>query len=518
MNVAWFVTDSSMDSAFATAAEHLAACKQSLLTRWRESVRADSRLPDSRLTLSDRQLEDHLPDLIDTIIGALRGDRISSEQVRQNGAGHGSTRRAQGYLIAQAVWEFAMFRKLVRESVEQLIARLSPECVFAVLDTVLNLIDISELGSVERYVQEEQRERDAAREQLRRVDQQKDRFLAVLSHELRNPLASIRTAAHVLNGQHVTASGRQRALEIIDRQTRHQTRLIDDLLDLNRISQGRIELRLEPVDLRQAVKNVIDTYLPAIESKSISFRFDYPGREIMLLADSVRIEQIISNLLTNSLKFTDSGGSIELSLAAADGCAVLTVRDSGAGIEPSRLAGVFELFSQARTGKGGEGLGIGLWLARQLVEMHGGQIELTSGGQNQGTQVVVRLKSMSTMGKAGKRILLVEDDPDQRELLAMALAEIDAEVVGAKDGSEAIRIMKEREFDVCLLDLSLPDISGYELIGRLTDLHRDRPPVMIALTGYGRPEDAARVKAAGFQHHVVKPADINQLQRLIGES
>jgi CheY-like chemotaxis protein/two-component sensor histidine kinase len=343
----------------------------------------------------------------------------------------------------------------------------------------------------------------------------------VLSHELHNPLAAVRTALYIVRGERSSDSERQRALEIIDRQTTYQTRLIDDLLDMNRISQGRIELRREPVDLRRAVTNVIDTYTRAIESKSISFRFDYPDREVLVLADPVRIEQVVANLLMNSLKFTRSGGSIEIRLSQQDDRGNISIHDTGIGIEPSSLDRIFELFSPEWAGKAESGLGIGLWLAKQLVDLHGGTIEAHSEGPGKGTEVIVSLECMASPRAetpAAKTVLLVEDDPDQRELMIMALSEIDAEVVGAKDGSEALAMASSRHFDVCILDLNLPDITGYDLVGRLLQLQGEHRPVMIALTGYGRPEDVARVKSAGFNYHVVKPANINELQRIISQA
>jgi signal transduction histidine kinase/ActR/RegA family two-component response regulator len=512
-----------MDHSHLVAAEHLRARKGTLLSQWRELVRADSRLPERRLTFTEEELEDHLPALLDSIVQSLqREEPISEDAIRQRAARHGTTRRAQGYSITQVIWEFAIFRKLLREAIERFVPEVSPEQRFDIGETVLALTDHSEIGSVEQYVEEARQERDAAREELRKADEQKDRFLAVLSHELRNPLSSINTAAHILQtgNSSISARERERALEIIVRQARYQTRLIDDLLDLNRISQGRIELRRAPIDLRQAIRNVIDTYLPAIEAKSISVRVDSPGQEVPVFADLVRIEQVISNLLTNSLKFTKSGGSIEIALRQDDDRAILSVRDTGAGIEPSQLISVFDLFSQAQAGKKDDGMGIGLWLAKHLVEMHGGSIRAKSDGTEKGTEVIVELACITgrAAARTGKRVLLVEDDPDQRELLAIALREIDAEIVGAKDGAEAIAASGEKGFDVCILDLNLPDISGYELVGRLIEIHGERHPLMIALTGYGRAEDQVKVKAAGFQYHLVKPADIEQLQRIISQA
>jgi signal transduction histidine kinase len=503
---------------FLIGADGLQSRKSALLEKWREMVRADPRLPDCRLRLDDEQLEDHLPALLDSIETHLRERGSPDQSVCAAGAQHGSTRRTHGYSIAQLIWEFAIFRRLLRETVEELGGDGSAAETFELREAVLKIVDLSELASVKQYVEESRVERDHAREQLRKANEQKDRFLAVLSHELRNPLASISMAAQILQSERSSQAERDRALEIVLRQATYQTRLIDDLLDMNRISQGRMELRRERMDLRRAAKNVIATYMPAIESKSISFRLDAPGYEVAVFADPVRVEQIISNLLANSLKFTRARGSIEIVLERQGGTAAITVRDTGAGIDPSKLAEIFELFSQADAGKAENGLGIGLWLAKQLVEMHGGIIEAKSEGSDRGTEFVVRLASdgPSETNTPLKRMLLVEDDPDQRELLSLALRGFDGELLAAKDGAEAIAVASRYAFDICILDLNLPDMSGFDLVSRLIELHNGRLPLMIALTGYGRPEEIAKVKAAGFQHHLVKPAKMEELQRLVG--
>jgi signal transduction histidine kinase len=503
---------------FQIAADRLRSYKNGLLAKWREMVRADPRLPESRLSLTDEELEDHLPALLDTMERSLRDEEIPEDSTRNPGAQHGSTRRAHGYSVAQLICEFAIFRRLLREMLEQIGGDSPSTGLFELREAVLKLADLSEIASVKQYVEESRAERDKAREELRKANEQKDRFLAVLSHELRNPLASISMAAQILQSDRSSQAERERALEIILRQASYQTRLIDDLLDMNRISQGKIELRREKVDLRRAVKNVIDTYMPAIESKSISFRFDAPGYEIAVFADPVRIEQIVSNLLANSLKFTRARGSIEIAIATEGQSVSIVVRDTGAGIDPAKLGEVFQLFSQADAGKAENGLGIGLWLAKQLVEMHGGTIEVKSDGPDKGTEFVVRLACAAAAESSApqKRMLLVEDDPDQRELLSLALRGFDGEVIAAKDGAEAIAIAASHPFDICILDLNLPDTTGYELAARLLQIQNCRRPLMIALTGYGRPEEIARVKASGFQHHLVKPAKIEDLQRLIG--
>jgi signal transduction histidine kinase/ActR/RegA family two-component response regulator len=498
------------------AADHLSGSKKTILTSWRNVVRADPKLPERRLSFTDAELLDHLPALLDTIIKELRGEETDKTEVHKEGAQHGKVRRSQGYSITQLVREFSIFRKLLGQSIDQLAVDILPQQLSKVREQIISLADESELGSVAQYVEETRQERDTALEEVRESNQQKDHFLAVLSHELRNPLASIRAAVDFLRRDQISASQQQRAVEIIARQAGHQARLIDDLLDINRISQGRIQLKCEAIDLRQPLKNAIENYLPMIQSKSVSFRFEAPSQEISVYADPVRIEQIVTNLLANSLKFTKAGESIEVVLRKEGEKARISVHDTGAGIEPSSLENIFELFAQAQPSKGEDGLGVGLWLAKQLVQMHQGTIKAKSEGLQKGTELTVELPCMRRATRSNvKRVLLVEDDPDQRELLPMLLQELDAEFTCVKDGSEALAVCGSTAFDVCILDLNLPDITGYELIRRIFRLQAGHRPATIALTGYGRPEDEKRVKEAGFDYHFVKPADLQVLKDII---
>jgi signal transduction histidine kinase len=511
-----------VDDRLRAAAEHFRLGKHALLARWRERVRADSNLPEQRVTFTDRELEDHLPALFDSIVEALEGKEVSRETIRQEGAQHGHMRRMSGYAIAQVIWEFAIFRALLRETLEELAPAEPSPNLFAARELILTIIDRSEVGSVQQYIEETSRERDLAREALKEADEQKDRFLAVLSHELRNPLAAIRTALHILKGGNFSEVQRQRSLGIIERQTNHQVRLVDDLLDVNRISRGKIELKREQIDLREPVKNAIESFHTTLESKAIKFQFDGPDREVLACADPVRIEQIVSNLIDNALKSTRSGDSIEIGLTQQHDTAIISVRDTGAGIETSRLDRLFELFSQGISGPTDPGLGIGLWLAKTLTEMHGGTIKATSDGPGKGTQLVIQLPCLprkpGRRTEYSKRVLIVEDDPDQRELWLVALSQMDAEITAARDGDEAVKAASDGLFDVCILDLNLPDISGYDLLQRLLAIHSEKRPVTIALTGFGRPEDEARVTAAGFDYHIVKPADISVIQQIISQS
>jgi signal transduction histidine kinase/ActR/RegA family two-component response regulator len=457
--------------------------------------------------------------LLDVMVKALAGGRIIDSEVWERGAQHGHARRLNGFTIEQLLREFTIFRKLVRETLEELVATEPAQNLYAARELLLDMADRSELGSIHQYLEETSRERDIAREALREANEQKDRFIAVLSHELRNPLAAIRTAVQILKESSFSETQRRRAFETIDRQSRYQVRLIDDLLDVNRISQGRIQLRIEKIDLRDPTRSAIDTYLPAIQAKAIRFQFIGSDRAVLADADSVRIEQIVSNLLNNALKFTSAEGSIDITLRREGARAIIAVRDSGTGLEASMLDRIFELFTQAQTVSGETGNGIGLWLAKNLAQMHRGTLTAMSDGPGHGTLLQLELPclpdELSTSGEPKRRVLLVEDDPEQRELLEIALSSPELEIVTAKDGSEALTFTAQRPFDVCFIDLSLPDMSGYELLPRLLGTQQSKKPMTIALTGFGRPEDEARTRSMGFDHHVTKPADIELLRSFI---
>ncbi|HJU11480.1 MAG TPA: ATP-binding protein, partial [Candidatus Binataceae bacterium] len=418
------------------------SCRENLLDRWCQMVRADESLPAQRLTLSDADLKDHLPALLDTIVEALKGQYPNDGKVHERGAQHGHTRRLNGYSLEQVIWEFAIFRKLLRETLDELSSSESWNTLIDGRELILEITDRSEIGSIRQYIEETSLERDAARDALREANEQKDRFLAVLSHELRNPLAAMRAAIHIMKSNTFSDAQKNRAFEIIDRQTEYQRRLVDDLLDVNRISQGKIQLKEEKIDLRTPIKNAIAAFLPAIEAKGMKFQLLGADRAAVAMADPVRIEQIVSNLLNNALKFTSSGGSIEIDLSQEGEAATISVRDSGAGIDPSAVERIFDLFAQARSGPSDAGVGIGLWLAKQLAEMHGGTIQAYSDGPGKGARLSVRLPCLPHTAeneeKLRRRVLFVEDDPDQREILQIALSENGTEIFAAKDGAEAL--------------------------------------------------------------------------------
>jgi PAS domain S-box-containing protein len=369
-------------------------------------------------------------------------------------------------------------------------------------------------------------------EELAAEDRRKDEFLAMLAHELRNPLAAISNAGHVLD-RGGSADARTRDLVgVIGRQIRHLSRLVDDLLDVSRFTRGKIELRKRPVELRPIVEGAVETIQPLLERQGHRLTVSMPEEPVMLEADATRIEQVLANLLNNAAKFTEPGGRLGLCVETQGGEAVLTVRDNGQGIAPDLLPRIFDLFVQEdrSLARSHGGLGIGLTLVRSLVERHGGKVEARSEGPGRGSELVVRLPLLSTGARAAEqparpadtpaqpgpaRVLLVEDNVDAADALAELLRMWGHEVEVVHDGASAVAKAGEARPDVVLLDIGLPGMDGYQVAGALRALPHLQGALLVALTGYGQEADRKRSAAAGFDHHLVKPVDLEELKRLI---
>jgi PAS domain S-box-containing protein len=365
-----------------------------------------------------------------------------------------------------------------------------------------------------------------ARERMARSEARYREFLAMLSHELRNPLAPIANAVSLLREPGLEPRLAKRAHGILERQLRHLIRLVDDLLDISRISRGEISLQKRPVGLAQVVNDAIETSRPLIEAGAHELQVRNAPASAMVFADPVRLAQVIANLLNNAAKYTPRGGRVEIDVETADGQARISVRDNGVGIEPAELPRLFEMFqqSEATRGRVPGGLGVGLGLARQLAELHGATLEGRSEGAGRGAEFMLRMpllastKPQSDADKpkpvvaAARRILVVEDNADAAEGFAAHLRLHGHEVRTAGDGEEALAIAREFRPQVALVDIGLPGMSGYELAHRL----RETPALLIALTGHGQKQDRTRAREAGFHHHFVKPADPRDIQAAIG--
>lgn len=364
---------------------------------------------------------------------------------------------------------------------------------------------------------------------LERAVRQRDQFLAMLGHELRNPLAAVTSALAILRkfgNRDPELAGEQ--IDLLTRQVSHMGRLVDDLLDVARITSGKVSLDLQPVDLREIARKALQA-LNLVGPQRHDVVFETPGTPVIVDGDAVRLEQIISNLLTNAAKYTPEGGRVCLSVHDGE-AAVLRVTDTGEGIAPAMLSTVFEPFTQAEQtlARSRGGLGMGLAVVKGLVEMHGGTVSISSGGPNLGTEVVVRLPISRTLATAEEapaeeqekfpagRILVVEDNPDTRRSLGRLLELLGHAVETAEDGREGLEKGLARKPDAVLLDIGLPELSGYEVCRRLREAYG--PDLFIAaLTGYGEAEARRKASEAGFDLHLVKPIHPDRILAILSE-
>jgi len=371
----------------------------------------------------------------------------------------------------------------------------------------------------------------ASEARAREADRRKDEFLAMLGHELRNPLAPIMTALQLMTLRGETGSTR-REQEVIDRQVRHLARLVDDLLDIARVTRGEIQIDKQRIDLAPVIERAVEVASPLFEQRAHNLRLVVPQSGLVVDADPERLAQVVANLLTNAAKYTEPGGSIVLSAEARDGRVIVSVKDSGQGITPELLPQIFDLFVQGqRTSERAQGgLGIGLALVRTLVELHGGRVEARSDGPGRGSEFVIELPAAqgaivahpapgtalaSQHPRLDSRILLVDDNVDAASVLAEVLNVLGHEVLVAHDGPQALAAAEGFRATTALLDIGLPVMDGYELARLLRDLWKDRPVQFVALTGYGQQSDKERAKAAGFDAHMVKPVDLAELAALL---
>jgi PAS domain S-box-containing protein len=376
--------------------------------------------------------------------------------------------------------------------------------------------------------------RKRAEEALKQANRRKDEFLAMLAHELRNPLAPIRSAIQLLHRLGPPEPQLQLLRDIIDRQVQHLTRLVDDLLDASRITQGKVVLNQERLELRSVVGRALETSRPLIEARNHQLQLSLPQEPLWLEGDLVRLSQVVANLLNNAAKYTEQGGHIWLEAERAGAEIVLRVRDNGMGIPASLLPHVFDLFTQAERSldRSEGGLGVGLALVRSLVELHGGCVEAFSAGPGQGSEFVVHLPilpeaiqreesapafstSSSRKDKTGRRVLVVDDNLDSAESMALLLQLGGHQVQVAHDGQAALEIAQRFQPQVVLLDIGLPKLNGYEVARRLRSWPDMQKAVLIALTGYGQAEDHHLSQQAGFNHHLTKPADPVRVEWLI---
>jgi signal transduction histidine kinase/ActR/RegA family two-component response regulator len=415
----------------------------------------------------------------------------------------------------------------VRKRAEEALHRMNVELELRVQQRTADLAQTNEASLAEVAV------RKRAEEALQEADRRKDQFLAVLAHELRNPLAPLRNAVEVMRLRDVDDPGLRSARAIIDRQVQQMTRLVDDLLDVSRITRGKVKLHKEPVDLAVVVARAVEISRPLIDARRHDLTITLPPDPVRLDADAIRLAQVVANLLNNAAKYSMEGGHIFLTVERDRGEAVVRVRDTGVGIPAEMLQQVFDLFTQVDRSEDRSqgGLGIGLTLVKSLVEMHGGSVTAHSDGPGRGSEFTVRLPVLIEVGSAdsglgmnrrraessARRILVVDDNGDAAESLAMLLRMMGNEVRTTHDGPAALEAARAYRPDVVLLDLGLPRMSGYEVCRRLREEQFANGPLIVALTGYGQDEDRRRTNEAGFDHHLVKPVDPDELREVLVE-
>jgi PAS domain S-box-containing protein len=387
------------------------------------------------------------------------------------------------------------------------------------------LRDVTERKRAEQAVKESE-------ENLRREDRRKDEFLATLAHELRNPLAPLRNGLRIIKLAGGDADAVEQARLVMERQLEHMVRLVDDLLDVSRISRGKIELRKERIDVTQVVRIALEACESVIAQLDHELTVALPGEPVHVNADKTRLAQAVSNLLNNAAKYTDRGGRIQLTVERKQNDVVISVRDNGVGIPAPMLPKVFEMFVQADQSleKSQGGLGIGLTIVKQLVEMHDGRVDAKSEGPGRGSEFVIRLPvaslvlqappkpfddARSVPSDAACRVLVVDDNADAADTLAMMLTIMGSDVRIEHDGLGAVEAAVAFRPDLILLDIGMPKLNGYEACRRIREQARSEGVVIVAVTGWGQDADKRRSEAAGFDHHLTKPADPAVLQELL---
>lgn len=524
-----------------------------LIERW--SVRAIQEQPNAQ-RVHRKVLVDHFHEFLQALGRSLAdSEDIATTQHCHLATIHGEDRWETGWSLPEVVRDYQILRLVILDYLDEILEQpAGHRAVMAIglaLDEAIaasvtkfvtsreeHLRQLEEERTLrDREIQEHLRQRA---ETLREVDRRKNEFMAVLGHEMRNPLAPLWHAARLLEFLETTDSTLVQSREIIKRQVQQLGRLADDLLDISRIAQAKVELRTEPVELAAIVDQAAQTSTPHLKARHHEFVVELATEPIWLQADPGRLVQIVVNLLNNAAKYTEPGGRVWLATGRDGDEAVIRVTDNGMGIPKAMLPHVFELFTQgewsAEHAQGG--MGIGLALVRRLVELHAGTIAVTSEGLGYGSEFVVRLPvlaaqppSKSTVGPSGsgrpdstvsrvarRRILVVDDNVDAAFMLRLLLSRDGHDICLAHDGLAALKAAEEFKPEVVLLDIGLPRMDGYQVAKRLRERPEMATTLLVALTGYGQDEDRQRSHSAGFNAHLVKPVDLDALHTALNQS
>ena len=460
--------------------------------------------------------------------------RIVNEQSREPAESPVARVMRERKIIAMANHTILIGRDAVERPIED-----SGAPIYAKDGRLAGVVLVFRDATAQRNAQQSLIESEAA---LREADQRKDVFLATLSHELRNPLAPIRNAARLLESPNLSHEELERSRLIIARQVRHMASLLDDLLDVSRITRGMLTLKKEIVDLKQLFEAAVESARPAIEAKRHTFVVDWPSERIRIEADPVRLTQIVTNLLTNAAKYTDPDGRITLGSRTQGRTISIYVRDNGIGLAPHMLTKVFDMFSQVAPDKGrnDSGLGIGLALVKGLIDLHGGSVEAISAGLERGSEFVVSFPDslcepppevqrvaagvpatgapaagVPANSTRGLRVLIADDNRDSAESLGMLLELSGHEVMLAHDGLNALAMAAERLPDAALLDIGMPGLDGYQVAAGIRREPWGADMTLIAITGWGQDEAKRLARNAGFDHHLTKPMDSAVLESLL---
>lgn len=511
-----------------------------IIERW--CRRAIEEQPDAK-RCHHAVVRDGLPGLLRDLGRSLAASQNGDDCLhREQAAAHGEHRWQTGWSLSEVVADYQILRLVLLEYLDEELDR--PISLREHMAIGLSL-DEAVASSVEMYTAfREEATRQTAREKaelqqrseavlrekaqmLEEADRRKDYFLATLAHELRNPLSPIQNAIDLMRRSDDSAS-LAKAIDITERQVGQLVRLVDDLLDVARISQGKVELRKQLVRLEDVVNAAVEATRPTVAARSHELRMRLPKAPVFLEVDPARLQQVLCNLINNAAKYTDPGGEVVVEGISEKSQAIISVRDNGIGIAPSLLPRIFELFTQsdasARRSQGG--LGIGLTLVRSLVELHGGTVAVQSDGVGQGSKFIVRLPVAQTMaekktmsrdpvaadGQVKGRILLVDDNKDVVSMLAVLLRRVGHDVMTAHDGQEAIDVASRETPQFILLDIGLPGMDGYEVAKQLRTTPQLKDACLIAMTGYGQDEDLRRAEDAGFHHHLLKPVRLESIQ------
>lgn len=471
-------------------------------------------------------LLDHLPTFLDAMGRGLieSGDPFNRPHY-QSAVEHGEQRWENGWSLSELCRDYQILRLVMLDYLDEALER---SLRLREIQAVGLALDEAIEASVARYTQFCEGQFHQQAESLREADRRKNQFLATLAHELRNPLAPMQNSLDALRLGRSDPASVEQVREIMDRQVRQMTRLVDDLLDMSRIALGKLELRKERIDLKAVLQQAVQMNAPLATARRHSVTVELPTGAMWIEGDQARLIQVFVNLLNNAVKFTPDEGQLKLLATSEGNQSIVRVRDNGVGIPREMLTKIFDLFTQVDSGSGMApgGLGIGLSLVRQLVELHGGTIVAASSDSGCGSEFTVTLplvdrgavEATNDQGgrpaTAGFRILLVEDNADGRRSMEMLLKLLGHEIITAEDGASGIAAALAAAPDVALIDIGLPDMEGYEVASRLKSALGSRT-VLVALTGFSQPEDRERAMTAGFDSHLTKPVDLRTLQELL---